>query len=87
MVTKRKEALRKIECMLKEYFSNNLYRSYIKVIDEDLHLKKHLDFDTLDEVEFIMALEDEFNIGDIPDNKAIRIKTIADAIDVVLPYI
>lgn len=36
--------------------------------------------DSLDTVELIMALEEEFNI-DIPDEQAEKIKTVGEAID------
>ena len=35
--------------------------------------------DSLDEVEIIMALEEEFDLG-IPDNEAEKIKTVDDAV-------
>ena len=38
--------------------------------------------DSLDTVELIMALEDEFKI-DIPDEKAEKIKTVGEAIDYI----
>ena len=40
-------------------------------------LKEDLDADSLDAVEVIMALEDEFGI-DIPDEEAENMKTIGD---------
>lgn len=38
--------------------------------------------DSLDEVEIVMALEEEFNI-EIPDAEAEKIKTVKQAIDLV----
>lgn len=42
--------------------------------------------DSLDQVEIIMSLEDEFDIG-IPDNEAEQIKTIQEATDYILKNI
>lgn len=39
-----------------------------------------LDADSLDLVELIMALEDEFNV-EIPDDEAQKIETVADALN------
>ncbi len=38
--------------------------------------------DSLDQVELIMALEDEFNI-EIPDEDAEKIRTVKDALDYI----
>ena len=45
-------------------------------IVEDLH------GDSLDEIEIMMALEDEFSI-DIPDERADKLKTVKDIVDYV----
>lgn len=42
-----------------------------------------LGFDSLDHVEFVMLLEDKFELDLIPDDEAEQIKTVADAIAAV----
>ncbi|MDR0879901.1 MAG: acyl carrier protein [Clostridioides sp.] len=48
-----------------------------KVITQETSLMKDLEADSLDAVEIIMALEDEFGI-EIPDEEAEKFKTIGD---------
>ena len=43
----------------------------------EANLKEDLDADSLDAVELIMAVEEEFDI-EIPDDKATEIKTVQD---------
>lgn len=43
------------------------------------HFKNDLDLDSLDAVEVVMAIEEEFNI-EIPDSEADKILSIADAV-------
>lgn len=45
-------------------------------------LKEDLDADSLDAVEVIMALEEEFDI-EIPDDEAENFKTIGDIVDYI----
>ncbi|WP_455539480.1 acyl carrier protein [Terrisporobacter sp.] len=45
-------------------------------------LKEDLDADSLDAVEVIMALEDEFDI-EIPDEDAEKFKTIGDIVEYI----
>ena len=44
--------------------------------------KEDLDADSLDAVELIMAVEEEFDI-EIPDDKATEIKTVQDIVDYI----
>jgi acyl carrier protein len=50
---------------------------------EEIHLRTALwpadDSESLDTVEFVMALEEEFGVR-IPDDEAERIQTVADAV-------
>jgi acyl carrier protein len=39
-------------------------------------------FDSLDEVEFIMEIEEKFAIS-IPDEEAVEVKTVGDAIKLI----
>ena len=45
-------------------------------------LKEDLEADSLDAVELIMAVEEEFDI-EIPDEKAAEIKTVQDIVDYI----
>ena len=49
-------------------------------VTEDARFKDDLDADSLDLVELVMALEDEFGI-EIPDEDAEKITTVQNAID------
>ncbi|WP_297131173.1 acyl carrier protein [Terrisporobacter sp.] len=51
-------------------------------ISVETSLKEDLDADSLDAVEVIMALEDEFDI-EIPDEQAENFKTIGDIVEYV----
>ncbi len=48
-------------------------------VTEDARFIEDLNADSLDQVELIMALEEEFN-SDIPDEEAETLKTVGDAI-------
>ena len=48
----------------------------------EANLKEDLDADSLDAVELIMAVEEEFDI-EIPDDKAVEIKTVQDIVDYI----
>lgn len=50
------------------------------VITLDTKLSKDLEADSLDQVEILMALEDEYNI-EIPDEVAERFVTVRDIVD------
>jgi acyl carrier protein len=51
-------------------------------IKEETSLMKDLEADSLDAVEIIMAIEDEFNI-EVPDEDAENFQTIADIVKFV----
>ena len=48
----------------------------------EANLKEDLEADSLDAVELIMAVEEEFDI-EIPDEKAAEIKTVQDIVDYI----
>ncbi|MBR2435249.1 MAG: acyl carrier protein [Lentisphaeria bacterium] len=48
-------------------------------VTEEARFIEDLNADSLDQVELIMALEEEFN-AEIPDEEAERLKTVGDAI-------
>ena len=69
---------------------SNVQEKVKKIIEEKLYVNadqntndarfaEDLKADSLDTVELVMALEDEFGL-DIPDEEADKIKTVADAI-------
>lgn len=65
----------------------------IKIVAEELgilesgikpesHIENDLDADSLDKIELVMALEDEFEM-EIPDEEAEKIETIQHAVDFI----
>ncbi len=46
-----------------------------------------LQADSLDIVELVIAIENEFGLDEIPDEEADRIRTVQDAIDYVVAHI
>ena len=48
----------------------------------ETHLMKDLEADSLDAVEIIMAIEDEFGI-EVPDEEAEKFKTVSDIVNYV----
>lgn len=63
---------------VREILSEKLGVSLERIVD-DAHFVNDLGADSLDQIEVIMALEDEYDI-DIPDPDADEIKTVGDAI-------
>ncbi|HHZ16480.1 MAG TPA: acyl carrier protein [Peptococcaceae bacterium] len=62
-----------------------LVAEQLRVDEEKITLETtfdELDADSLDVVELIMALEDEFDI-EIPDEDAEKIKTVGDAVEYI----
>jgi acyl carrier protein len=51
-----------------------------ELITRESHFENDLGFDSLDKVEFVMEVEEEFNIS-IPDDAADKIETVGQAID------
>ena len=51
-------------------------------ISLDSEFVADLGFDSLDQVEFVMNIEEEFDIA-VPDDEAERIKTVRDAIQAI----
>lgn len=52
------------------------------LITMDTHLMKDLEADSLDAVEIIMAIEDEFGI-EVPDEDAEKFQTVSDIVNYV----
>lgn len=54
-------------------------------VSETALFKEDLSLDSLDAVEVVMAIEDEFTI-EIPDSEADKIVGIADAVDYIISH-
>ena len=52
-------------------------------VSADTNFFADLNFDSLDIIEYVMTLEDEFSVN-IPDEKAQNVKTVAQAADVLI---
>ena len=47
----------------------------------DTHFRDDLDADSLDLAELIMEFEEQFNVGDISEDDAMKIQTVGDAVN------
>jgi acyl carrier protein len=54
-----------------------------ELVTEDASFKDDLDADSLDLVEFVMALEERFSIS-VPEDKLEGITTVGEAVDLVI---
>ncbi|MEO8084892.1 MAG: acyl carrier protein [Ardenticatenales bacterium] len=50
-------------------------------ISMDTHFRDDLDADSLDLAELIMEFEEQFNVGDISEDDAMKIQTVGDAVN------
>ena len=71
------EILNKIKDMIADNFDVDKDK-----ITENTNFMDDLDADSIDLVEFILQLEDEFG-AEIPDDEAEKIKTIGDAVSYI----
>ena len=55
-------------------------------INSETNFKEELDIDSLDAVEIIMAIEDEFNV-EIADEVAEKLSTVGELVDSILSQI
>lgn len=78
METTREEIYATVRSIIADYLGAD-----IKTITETTNLKEDLKADSLDEVEVIMAIEDEFDIT-ISDDAAEKVITVSDAVDTIL---
>lgn len=69
------------EQLIKQIVAEKLGVSNDKVVPQAVFVDD-LGADSLDQVELIMAFEDEFDI-EIPDEDAEKIKTVNDAVDYI----
>lgn len=69
-----------IEKKVKEIISSKLNLQFDK-IKNDSHFIKDLGADSLKVVELVMTFEDEFELGEIPDEVVEKIQTVQDVID------
>lgn len=79
-----RESVSTIESRIKEVIARQL-GACIDQIKPESNLIDDLGADSLDEVELVMAIEDEFEF-EIPDNDADKIKTVQQAIDYVTAH-
>jgi 3-oxoacyl-[acyl-carrier protein] reductase len=83
-VTRKQEVIRtmsEVEAKVKKIIAEKLSVNADQ-ITTDAKFAEDLKADSLDTVELVMALEDEFGL-DIPDEEAEKIKTVQDAIDYI----
>lgn len=82
ILTRKKYAHGDIEQHIKDFAGEYSCRD---ITDEDLDkdLEHDLDFDSLDAIEFIMSIEDFFNI-EIPDDLMEKTRTIRGYIDLTI---
>ena len=66
---------------VKELISAQLNKP-VEEITEDKEVVKDLGADSLDVVEMIMSLEEEFNVS-VPEDDAMNIKTVGDIINLI----
>jgi len=59
---------------------------YILEITDDTNLTSDCGFDSLDFVEIMLHIEQEFKIR-IPDDEAIEMKTFGDAVKIIMKYV
>ena len=66
---------------VKELIAKQLNKS-VKEVTEDKEIVKDLGADSLDVIEMLMTLEDEFGIT-IPDEKINQIKTVGQIVELI----
>ncbi len=66
---------------VKELIAEQLGKS-IDEITEEKEIVKDLSADSLDVVEMLMSLEEQFNIS-VPEEEAINIKTVGDIVKII----
>jgi len=77
----REELLKKVKAIIADKLSISEDQ-----VTEDASFIDDLGADSLDTVELVMALEDEFDM-DIPDEEAAQLTTVGKAMDYVLAHI
>lgn len=55
-------------------------------IDSETNIREDLDIDSLDAIEIIMAIEDEFNV-EITDELAEKLSTVGELVDYILSQV
>jgi len=66
---------------VKELIAQQLNKS-VEDITEEKEIVKDLGADSLDVVEMLMSLEEEFNVT-VPEEDAVNIKTVGDIVKVI----
>jgi len=70
-----------LERKIKEIISDKLAAS-LERVTPSANIVNDLGADSLDEIELLMAFEDEFDI-EVPDEEAAKLKTVKDVIDFI----
>lgn len=60
----------------------NQLKKEVEEISEDMEIVKDLGADSLDIVEMVMSIEEEFGVT-VPDDKAVNVKTVKDIVDML----
>lgn len=66
---------------IKEIIAKQLNKD-ISEIKDDAEIVKDLGADSLDIVEMVMTIEEEFNVA-VSDDKAVNVKTVKDIVDLL----
>ena len=66
---------------VKELIAQQLNKS-VEEITDDKEIVKDLGADSLDVVEMLMSLEEEFNVT-VPEEDAVNIKTVGDIVEFI----
>lgn len=72
-----------VENRLREVILRNLWFRSAPEITMETNFERDLGADSLDQIDGIMAAEEEFNI-EIPDDDAVKLKTFGDAVEYVI---
>lgn len=76
----KEEILAKIATIIEEHFNVSADK-----VSRDLNFNNDLDADSIDFVEFVLELEDDFG-AEISDEVAEQLKTVGDAVDYIYEH-
>lgn len=82
MTAKKQKASRPVDEQAKEIIMHQALADE-KEVTPDATLRDDLGMDSLDLVEMVMALEEQFDIAQVPDETAEKFKTVQEVIDFV----
>ncbi len=58
----------------------------VSQINRETRFEEDLNFDSIDQIEFIMQVEEVYSI-DVPDEQAANIKTVGQVVDLINPKV